>query len=248
MRAVAYMRVSTISQIDNTSLELQQEKIKLHCQLHDIELVRKFKDEGISAKGYEARDQYNKMIDFISDKENEIDLIIVYKSDRIHRSLKNLMIMIDYLQEIKVSFISVTEQFDTSSAQGLLFLQMIGSFAEFERKVIAERTKSGRIANGRKEIHPGGREPFGYYLENKTYKVNEKEAAVVKQIFKMRSRGVSLQLIGNEVGMSKQRVQYILRNEMYIGKFEYDGKVEHNGIVYDVERIVSDYMFHKVNK
>ena len=141
-RAVSYMRVSTLTQIDNTSFEVQAEKIELHCKLHDIELVNVFKDEGISAKGFEARDDYNRMIDFVSDKSNEIDMILVYKADRIHRSLKNLMIMIDFLQEIEVDFISITEQFDTSTAQGLLFLQMLGSFSEFERKVIAERTKT----------------------------------------------------------------------------------------------------------
>lgn len=242
------MRVSTLTQIDNTSFEVQAEKIELHCKLHDIELVDVFKDEGISAKGFEARDDYNRMIDFVSDKSNEIDMILVYKADRIHRSLKNLMIMIDYLQEIEVDFISITEQFDTSTAQGLLFLQMLGSFSEFERKVIAERTKSGRLANGRKHVHPGGKPPIGFKLENKVYKVDEKEAQVIREIFKLRGKGLSLKAIGNEVGMSKQRVHYILKNQMYRGKFIYDGEVEHNNISYNVDRIVSDYIFNKVNR
>ena len=247
-RAVSYMRVSTLTQIDNTSFEVQAEKIELHCKLHDIELVNVFKDEGISAKGFEARDDYNRMIDFVSDKSNEIDMILVYKADRIHRSLKNLMIMIDFLQEIEVDFISITEQFDTSTAQGLLFLQMLGSFSEFERKVIAERTKSGRLANGKNHIHPGGKPPIGFKLENKVYKVDEKEAQVIREIFRLRSKGLSLKAIGNEVGMSKQRVHYILKNQMYRGKFIYDGEVEHNNISYNVDRIVSDYIFNKVNK
>lgn len=247
-RAVSYMRVSTLTQIDNTSFEVQAEKIELHCKLHDIELVDVFKDEGISAKGFEARDDYNRMIDFVSDKSNEIDMILVYKADRIHRSLKNLMIMIDFLQEIEVDFISITEQFDTSTAQGLLFLQMLGSFSEFERKVIAERTKSGRLANGKKHVHPGGKPPIGFKLENKVYKVDEKEAQVIREIFRLRSKGLSLKAIGNEVGMSKQRVHYILKNQMYRGKFIYDGEVEHNNISYNVDRIVSDYIFNKVNK
>lgn len=247
-RAVSYMRVSTLTQIDNTSFEVQAEKIELHCKLHDIELVDVFKDEGISAKGFEARDDYNRMIDFVSDKSNEIDMILVYKADRIHRSLKNLMIMIDFLQEIEVDFISITEQFDTSTAQGLLFLQMLGSFSEFERKVIAERTKSGRLANGKKHVHPGGKPPIGFKLENKVYKVDEKEAQVIREIFRLRSKGLSLKAIGNEVGMSKQRVHYILKNQMYKGKFIYDGEVEHNNISYNVDRIVSDYIFNKVNK
>ena len=136
-RAVSYMRISTFGQLDNTSIKTQAEKIQLHCKLHDIELVDEFKDEAKSGKAYDSRDDYKRMIEFVSDEKNNIDLILVYKADRIHRSLKNLMIMIDYLKERNIDFISITEQFDTSTAQGLLFLQMLGSFAEFERKLIA---------------------------------------------------------------------------------------------------------------
>ena len=85
-------------------------------------------------------------------------------------------------------------------------------------------------------------------LENKTYKVDEKEAQVIREIFKLRGKGLSLKAIGNEVGMSKQRVHYILKNQMYKGKFVYDGEVEHNNISYNVDRIVSDYIFNKVNR
>ena len=68
-------------------------------------------------------------------KVNDIDMIIVYKNDRIHRSLYNLLAMIYELQEHEVALVSVTEMFDTSTPQGMLFLQMLGSFAEFERDV-----------------------------------------------------------------------------------------------------------------
>ena len=135
-RVVSYVRVSSLSQIDNTSIEDQQEKIDLYCKLNNYELVDDFKDEAKSAKDIDLRDDYNRMMEFIDNEENNIDAIIVYKSDRIHRRLKNLMIMIEHLQEKEISFISITEQFDTSTPQGMLFLQMLGSFAEFERKQI----------------------------------------------------------------------------------------------------------------
>ena len=77
---------------------------------------------------------------------DSIDMIIVYKNDRIHRSLYNLLAMIYELQNYEVALVSVTEMFDTSTPQGMLFLQMLGSFAEFERAVINERTRNGRIA------------------------------------------------------------------------------------------------------
>ena len=85
---MTYLRVSTANQVDNTSIETQREKIKLYCKLNDIQIVEEFKDEAISAKHEHTREDYQRLIKFIADKENKIDAIMVYKSDRIHRSLR----------------------------------------------------------------------------------------------------------------------------------------------------------------
>lgn len=246
-RVVTYLRISTVNQIDNTSIETQREKIELYCKLNDYEIVKEFKDEGISAKNDHTREDYIKLMEFISHEENKIDGIIVYKSDRIHRSLENLIKMISYIQKLKIDFISITEQFDTSTAQGMLFLQMLGSFSEFERKLIAERTKSGRIANHKKELSSGGRPPFGYKMEDKKLVINEEEAEIVKEIFKLRNKGKTLEFIGNKFGMSKQRIHGIIKNQTYTGKYTYNGKVEKNNFVLDVEPIVSRYTYNKAN-
>ena len=246
-RVVTYLRVSTVNQVDNTSIETQREKIKLYCKLNDIQIVEEFKHEAISAKHEHTREDYQRLIKFIGNKENKIDAIMVYKSDRIHRSLRNLMNMISYLQKLKIDFISITEQFDTSTAQGMLFLQMLGSFSEFERKLIAERTKSGRIANHKKELSSGGRPPFGYKMKDKKLIVNEEEAEIVKEIFKLRNKGKTLEFIGNKFGMSKQRIHGIIKNQTYTGKYTYNGKVEKNNFVLDVEPIVSRYTYNKAN-
>lgn len=246
-RVVTYLRVSTANQIDNTSIETQREKIKLYCKLNDIDIIKEFKDEAISAKHEHTREDYQRLIKFIADKENKIDAIMVYKSDRIHRSLRNLMNMISYIQGLGIDFISITEQFDTSTAQGMLFLQMLGSFSEFERKLIAERTKSGRIANHKKELSSGGRPPFGYKMKDKKLIVNEEEAEIVKEIFKLRNKGKTLEFIGNKFGMSKQRIHGIIKNQTYTGKYTYNGKVEKNNFILDVEPIVSRYTYNKAN-
>lgn len=246
-RVVTYLRISTANQIDNTSIETQREKIELYCKLNDYEIVKEFKDEGISAKNDLTRENYIKLMKFISDKENNINEIVVYKSDRIHRSLENLLKMISYIQKINIDFVSITEQFDTSTAQGMLFLQMLGSFSEFERKLIAERTKSGRIANHKKELSSGGRPPFGYKMEDKKLVINEEEAEIVKEIFKLRNKGKTLEFIGNKFGMSKQRIHGIIKNQTYTGKYTYNGKVEKNNFVLDVEPIVSRYTYNKAN-
>lgn len=245
-RAVSYLRISSASQIDNTSIEEQREKIMYYCKLNNIELVEEFKDEAQSAKS-DDRENYKNMINFILDKNNNINYLLVYKSDRVHRSLKNLMIMIDLLQEHDINFTSITEQFDTSTAQGLLFLQMLGSFSEFERKLIAERTKSGRIANAKKEKSPGGKPPFGYSYQDKKLVKNDEEAEIIKKIFKLRNKEYSLAAIGKEVGMSKQRIAYILKNKIYTGNYTYNGKVEKNNISLEVEPIISKYMFTKAS-
>lgn len=246
-RVVSYLRISTANQLENTSIETQREKIELYCKLNDFELVEEFKDEAVSAKYEHTRKDYKRMIEFISNEDNKINAIVSYKSDRLHRSLKNLMNMFDYIQERNINFISVTEQFDTSTAQGLLFLQMLGSFSEFERKIIAERTKNGRISNAKNELVPGGRVPLGYKIEEKKLVVNQDEVEIVKEIFRLRCKGTSLKAIGEKFGMSKQRIHAIIRNKVYIGVFEYDGKVEHNNISYKVEPIVTNYMHKKAN-
>lgn len=243
---VIYLRVSTNSQIDNTSLEMQEDKIRYYCKAFDVNINKVFKDEGLSAKN-DNRPKYLEMINYISNKDNNVDGIIVYKSDRIHRSLKNLMIMIDYLNDINLSFLSVTEQFDTSTAQGLLFLQMLGSFSEFERKLIAERTRSGRVAKGENELYAGGRVPFGYELIQEKMVINYEQIEIIKDIFKMRCKGLSYNKIADKYGMSKQRVSYILKNKIYLGKYNYNGKIEHNKINFDVPRIITSYTYNKAN-
>ena len=206
---------------------------------------------------------YNEMIKYILDKNNNIDSVVVYKSDRLHRSLKNLLITIeDIFIPNNISFISITEQFDTSNPQGMLFLQMLGSFAEFERKIINERTKSGRLAKGKNELYLGGRVPFGYdydssqgilvpfgytLIDNDRLTLNYSEADIIKEIFKLRTKGVSIGKIALKYNMSKSKIHYILNNKIYMGIYNYNGKKEKNKISFKVPPIVSNYIWNKAN-
>ena len=245
-RAVGYCRISTLMQLDNTSLKDQEDKIKMYCKLHDIEVDKIFIDKSVSGKSTDRSEYYN-MINYV--KENDIDMIVVYKSDRIHRSLYNLVAMIYELQEYEVAVVSVTEMFDTSTLQGMLFLQMLGSFAEFERAVINERTRNGRIARLNENKWVGGKPALGYKVnKDGKFEVDEEEAKIVKDIFKLKSKGLSLAKIGNKYGFSKQKIDYILKNKNYIGIFEYKGKKEKNSISIEIRPIVSKYMWNKINK
>lgn len=244
-RAVGYCRISTLMQVENTSLKDQEDKIRMYCKLHDIEVGQIFIDKAVSGKSAD-RPEYYAMMNYI--KENDIDMIVVYKNDRIHRSLYNLLAMIYELQEHSVALVSVTEMFDTSTPQGMLFLQMLGSFAEFERAIINERTRNGRIARVKERKFVGGKPALGYKVNEKgEFEIDEVEANIVKDIFKLRSKGIALAKIGDKYGFSKQKVDYILKNKNYIGIFEYRDKKEKSDINIYIEPIISKYMFNKIN-
>lgn len=244
-RSVGYCRISTLMQVDNTSLKDQEDKIRMYCKLHDIEVDKIFIDKAVSGKSTD-RPEYYEMMNYV--KENDIDMIVVYKNDRIHRSLYNLLAMIYELQDFGVALVSVTEMFDTSNPQGMLFLQMLGSFAEFERAIINERTRNGRISRLKENKFVGGKPSFGYGINKYgEFEVNEEEAIIVKDIFKLRSKGISLAKIGDKYDFSKQKIAYILKNKNYIGKFEYYDKKEENYIYLEIEPIISKYLWNKVN-
>lgn len=247
MKICSYLRVSSVSQRDNTSIETQRKKVDGFCSYNEHILIKEFVDDAKSGSNTIKRPDYNLMMQFLRDNRNEIDAIVVYKADRIHRSIKNLMTMIDELQELEIEFISLTESFDTSTPQGRLFLQMLGSFSEFERAIINERTQSGRVTKAENGDYAGGRVPLGYRIENDQFLIDEEEAYVVKDIFKKRSKGMSTVKIAKEHNISRQKVSYILKNETYTGKFSYDGKREKNKINLQVPAIISDYLFKKVN-
>jgi site-specific DNA recombinase len=257
-RAVGYVRVSSDMQIDNTSIEMQIEKIKDYCKLYNIELANVFVDEGLSGSNTD-RKGYNEMIEYISNQENSINALIVYKADRLHRKLKNLLEMIEQLEALQIAFVSITENFDTSTSQGMLFLQMIGSFSEFERKIINERTKGGRVSKASNEKFAGGRVPYGYKLiDSDSLEVEPEEAKFVKQIFEMRKEGMSLSRIAKEINAAgsttkngnewnKQAIDYILKNETYTGNYTYDGEQEKNSISFKIPKIISKQLFNKIN-
>ncbi len=207
-----------------------------------------FVDEAKSGSKIDKRVEYAKMLEFAQDKSNEIDAIIVFQSDRIHRHLKNFLIMIeDDLQPHDIAFISVSESFDTST-QGMLTLQMLGSFAEFERDLINERTRSSRIVTAKSGKYAGGKIPFRYTITDGQFTVIEKKVKLVRQMILMYAEGKSYGYIaiyisslqkqsGDDSGSSdttkigsRTSLCYMLRNRAYIGVLTYDGKKEKNQI------------------
>ena len=126
--------------------------------------------------------------------------VIVYKLDRISRSLKDILVLHDdVFVPCASGIISVKEQFDTSTAAGKLFFQMLGGFAEFERSVINERMMSGKQQKAKQGQFAGGSAPYGYDLANGQLVINAEEAAWVRNVFEMRSNGMTYQKIADEL-------------------------------------------------
>jgi len=190
-KAVAYIRVSSSGQEDNTSLDNQLNKIKLTCQLEDLELVKVYKEIG-SGKDIKKRKELNQLL---LDIDN-YDTVIVYRVDRLSRSLINAVSIIKKLLDSEKNLISVSEKFSLDSAVGRLQFNMIASFAEYEREVIAERLREGKKETIAKGGFIGGITRLGYKaVPNDTTKSiiikDDTEYKVVETIKRHRHSGKS---------------------------------------------------------
>jgi site-specific DNA recombinase len=246
-KAIFYARVSSDGQIDNTSIDTQIERGKAYAISQGWNLERIFIDGGESGKTTD-RASFQEMVSYI--KENPVDILLTFKLDRLSRSLKDILVFIDdELEPRNIALQSVTENFNTQSAEGRLFLQMLGSFAEFERKRINERTMSGKVSTARKGGWNGGHIPYGYRkIDGSQYDfdIHPEEAAIVKKIFQLYSLGHGYLKIKQLTGcpLSSQAIKNIIGNPFYAGKVQFNGIVETN----NHQGIISERLFNKCQK
>ncbi len=134
MKAAIYTRVSTIDK--GQTLEQQENPLIQYCNKEgwDYEV---FKDYASGSK--ESRPELDKMLQRL--RQREFDVVIIYRLDRLGRSLKHLLQLVEEFKNLKIRFICHTQNIDTSTAQGMFFLQILGAAAEFERQLIRERIK-----------------------------------------------------------------------------------------------------------
>ncbi len=123
-----------------------------------------------------------------------IDIVVVYKIDRLTRSLADFSKMVEVFERYNVSFVSVTQQFNTTTSMGRLMLNVLLSFAQFEREVTGERIRDKIAASKRKGIWMGGVPPLGYDVAKRKLVVNEAEAVVVRRLFAEFPRAASTTL------------------------------------------------------
>src|SRR5918999_399168 len=191
-RVALLLRVSSEEQRERETIELQEEFLGQYCGLYDFEVAEIYKDDGVSGTiPLHERPEGRRLLEDAS--AGKFDAVLVYKLDRLGRTLLVMVDAHDRLQEAGVALRSATEPIDTSTPSGRLIFQMLASFAEYERGTIRERTQAGlhrALRNGKFS----GRIPYGYRLTEggKGLDVVEQEAEIVRSIFENIAEGSSL--------------------------------------------------------
>ena len=183
-----YTRKSTDENMksDFTSLDAQRESAVAYIKSQQSEgwelYPDRYDDPGFSGGTIERPGLQRLLRDA---QDGKFQMVIVYKVDRLTRSLKDFTKIVEVLEDAGVSFVAVTQQFNTSSSMGRLTLNVLLSFAQFEREIIGERTRDKRMATAKKGKWLGGVPLLGYDInfETKSLVVNKQETALVKTIF-----------------------------------------------------------------
>lgn len=219
-----YPRVSTEDQSRHGhSLGEQKERMLKLCDYKNYEVYKVYEDAGISAKDMN-RPAFQEMIQDI--KNGKINKIIVYKLDRLTRSIKDLEEICTFLEENNCSLESMCEDINTSTANGKFFIRMLTILAQLEIERTSERTKFGMIGAVKKG-HFVGRAPIGYDKQDKKLVVNDIESEVIRRIFDLYIKGMAAnaitKLLNEEKALNRKwiptLVDRILSNEIYIGNY-----------------------------
>src|SRR5580692_7887805 len=187
VRCAIYTRVSTEYGLDQefNSLDAQYDAASAYIksQAHaGWTLIRSRYDDGGYSGGSTDRPNLQRLLDDV--RSRKIDVIVVYKVDRLTRSLADFAKLVELFDGHGVSFVSVTQQFNTTTSMGRLTLNVLLSFAQFEREVTSERIRDKIGASKRKGIWVGGMVPLGYVSRHKKLVIDDEEAERVRTIFR----------------------------------------------------------------
>jgi site-specific DNA recombinase len=249
VRCAIYTRVSTDQRLeqDFNSLDAQHDASQayIRSQAHaGWALLRTKYDDGGFSGGNTDRPALRRLLEEV--RAGKIDVIVVYKVDRLTRSLADFAKLVELFDAHNVSFVSVTQQFNTTTSMGRLTLNVLLSFAQFEREVTSERIRDKISASKRKGLWVGGMVPLGYDTKGRKITVNDAEAERVRTIFRsylqlgslnllmaeLRKRGTLTKLrtlkSGAKVGgiaFTRGSLAHLLRNRFYVGEVVFKGEV-----------------------
>jgi site-specific DNA recombinase len=160
-------------------------------------MVRSKYDDGGFSGGNTDRPALQRLLEDV--RAGKIDIIVVYKVDRLTRSLADFAKLVELFDQNAVSFVSVTQQFNTTTSMGRLTLNVLLSFAQFEREVTSERIRDKIAASKRKGLWVGGMAALGYDTKDRKITVNDAEAECVRNIFQSYLKLSSLNLLMAEL-------------------------------------------------
>ncbi len=240
-RCAVYCRVSTDERLDQEFNSIDAQKEAGHAYIASqrtegwISVADDYDDPGFSG-GNTDRPALKRLL---ADLEHgQIDIVVVYKIDRLTRSLADFSKMVEVFERNEVSFVSVTQQFNTTTPMGRLMLNVLLSFAQFEREVTGERIRDKIAAAKRKGMWMGGVPSIGYDVVNRQLVINEAEAAVVRRIFeemltigsptqiaaRLTAEGITTKAWTTQEGQTrsgtridKKYLHKLLRNRIYLG-------------------------------
>lgn len=226
MLVVGYARVSTDNQLENYSIEEQTQRLNAYCTAKGWTLLQTYVDGGFSG-GNTDRPALQQLLTAV--RENKIDAVVVYKLDRLSRSQKDTLTLIeDEFLSHGTDFVSINENFDTSTPFGRAMIGILSVFAQLEKDQITERFTMGRIGRGKAGyFHGGGNAPTGYdYIDGKLV-VNEYEAMQVREAFNAFLAGKSINAIQRSLSSqyttkwTATKVRNILKNSLYTGRVHF---------------------------
>jgi len=237
-----YTRKSTEEGLEQefNSLQAQREACEAYIKSQKHEhwqlLPTEYDDGGYSGGNMERPALKRLLLDI---KAGLIDIIVVYKIDRLTRSLMDFSKIVEILDKHNASFVSITQHFNTTTSMGRLTLNMLLSFAQFEREVTGERIRDKISASKKKGMWMGGKPPLGYYRKDKKIYPDEEKSALVRSIFEKYTELKSTTLLKewlNKQGhnISVGNLNCILRNKAYIGLVGHKGTWypgEHQGVI-----------------
>lgn len=237
-RIAAYIRVSTDEQADKgNSLAEQQERLSAYCKAMGWPEPIFYVDDGYSAKNLN-RPAIKRLLEDV--KQNKIDIVLTSKLDRLCRNLLDLLQTIELFNAHNCSYISASESFDTSTAVGRMTLQLLGTFAEFERERISERVKDNMLSIAKNTSKAITKPCYGYDIIDGQYVINEQEAQYVRLMFDLAEQGHGHRMIAkilNELGATTKRgkmwdqvnVKRLMRTETIAGIMVYNKRQSKNG-------------------
>lgn len=253
-KVAIYVRVSTTNQAEEGySIDEQKDKLSSYCHIKDWSIYNIYTDGGFSGSNTErpALEQLVK-----DAKNKKFDTVLVYKLDRLSRSQKDTLYLIeDIFLENKIDFVSLLENFDTSTPFGKAMVGILSVFAQLEREQIKERMqlgKLGRAKSGKSMMWAKTSYGYDYHKETGEMTINELEAIVIREIFQSYLGGRSITKLRDDINQrypktpawSYRIIRQILDNPVYCGYNQYKGKI-YKG---NHEPIISEEVYNKTQE